>query len=805
MELKNIHTRKEFVKTNEAGPFLSGEHGGVGASDGFANNAKLKDTYLGKLLNGLFSGIGWLWRKSKEYFVINKLIAQLVNELLRGIILFCFANNISLKDGSRSSTTMDKKEGESEENVEQTSSEDSNEIESDSDAQEETMSKEELVEEIRKLGEILGEDITELSYEKSRIRLAESELDKITNSKDKSIKQVSIDKLKTKYADRENSIKENQIELKKLKERLKKLPDQSQPQQKTTLSIFVKLDKSCKDQQFNAFSEIPPPLATGNGVSPISYQDFTSRFVKIKPKVIEIGDELSAVIDNNLQKVKVIGFDAQGNVNYSLNNGTNGTIQPNRLLINNFPSFNSIKIESIEFLKKYINSYNDDTMSDDNKKKMEQIYANYSMITAMSEYRRATKVSESLEYINEDSLVRKTGQNISNSSGTVKVKPDEPKAGRVGLGKAIAMKAGASANVGNILTKRDRDKYKDKESEFDINVHDINLAEIEKTIEKMDADAPENENIKAKVSSYVNPYNLKTIQISAEQLIGTVKTTEGTDNALRLRWNKEVTNTYAAFTNMMDIEKVNIINEYGKNLDDGKVKKNVDNKVSETKAQNALGQIQNNLPLEEGTVNFSGMKDGLWCYYSFIYSMKGFNTAIAPVADAFNTNVGLFQITSAFESVDDATKTIVPNKYFSNMFTTTTSDSNTTPSKINVFFLIKSGKNFPSSNNTKGISNNVFVLNEFVYSDGSSKLFLKKKGGINILIDNNLIGNNFDSSIYLHNTKTIFCAKFSKSNFEPWKASLNFSDKTNYLFHHNPKFLDTDIMNILKQLDKFIK
>ncbi len=65
MELKNIHNRKDFIKVNE---IFGGTEGGVGARDGFANNTKLKDTLLGKLLNGLFKGISWLWRKSQRKF-----------------------------------------------------------------------------------------------------------------------------------------------------------------------------------------------------------------------------------------------------------------------------------------------------------------------------------------------------------------------------------------------------------------------------------------------------------------------------------------------------------------------------------------------------------------------------------------------------------------------------------------------------------------------------------------------------------------------------------------------------------------
>ena len=804
MELKNIHNRKDFVKINEAGPFLSGSEGGAGSSDGFANNAKLKDTYLGKLLNGLFSGIGWLWRKSKEYFVINKLIAQLVNELLRGVILFCFANNISLKDGTKSSSEANK-EGNAEGTGEETGEETGDEI---TTQEEETMSADELKEEIKKLGKIIGEDYNELGYAKSRLTHSESELKNLTNPKEKIAKQAQIDKLKTNYDGIQTSIKENEVELKKLKDRLTKISGQNVKPAPTGVSSFQKIEKSLKDQQFNAFSENIPPLAVGNGISPISYQEFTTKFVKIKPKQIEIGNELSAVIDNNLQNIKVTGFDQQGNVTYEINGKPGATsIQPNRLLINNFPNFNKIKKESLDFLNKFIGSYNDGSMSEENRKKMEQIYANYSMINAMSEYRRSTKVTESLDYIlNEDGLIRNVGQNLAHSSGTAKVKPDEPKAGQVGLGKALAMKAGASATVGNILTKRDREKYKDKEEEFKLNIHDVNLAEIEKTVEKMDGEAPDNESVKAKVSSYVNPYNLKTIQISAEQLIGGAKTAEGGDNALRLRWNKEVTNTYAAFTNIMDIEKVNIINEYGKNLDEGKVKKSVDNKVSQIKAQDKSGKIQNEFGdlLEPGTVNFGGMKDGLWCYYSFMYNSKDFNTSIAPVADAFNNNIGLFQITSAFDSVDHNTHTIVPNDSFNNTFSTSTSDTNSTPKNINVFFLIKSGKNFPSANNSNGIKNSVLVLNEYELSDGTTKLLLKKVGGKDILIDDNMF-TNFNSSEYLHNTKTFSCSKFSKTKFDPWKAAFNFSSANNFQLGTKPKFLTDDMMKNLEKLANFIK
>ena len=94
MKFKNIKSRKDFIKMNE---IFGGTQGGVGARDGFANNSELKDTYLGKLMNGLFKGLNWLWRKSKENFIINRLIAKLINELVRGVIIYCFINKIDLQ------------------------------------------------------------------------------------------------------------------------------------------------------------------------------------------------------------------------------------------------------------------------------------------------------------------------------------------------------------------------------------------------------------------------------------------------------------------------------------------------------------------------------------------------------------------------------------------------------------------------------------------------------------------------------------------------------------------------------------
>lgn len=108
MILKNIYKRKDFVKQYE---FLGGNEGGTGSGNGFANNAALQETLLGQILDGMFKSISWLWRKSKENFVINRLKARLSNELLRGVILYCFENNINILTGKKIDS-VEKGEGE---------------------------------------------------------------------------------------------------------------------------------------------------------------------------------------------------------------------------------------------------------------------------------------------------------------------------------------------------------------------------------------------------------------------------------------------------------------------------------------------------------------------------------------------------------------------------------------------------------------------------------------------------------------------------------------------------------------------
>lgn len=198
MKLKNIQTRKDFIKTNE---IFAGTSGGVGNNDGFANNAKMKDTVLGKLTNGLFKGIGWLWRKSKAMFVINRLVAKLLNELIRGIILYCFYNNLDISTGKKLEENKELKNSEAEaeesEEAEEAEAEKSEETEIESNPQTEKEKEQETIKEPERIEfEIIKKDIPEFDINKPSpeiLKIAEIPVDvnKIVDIDDQIYKNVT--------------------------------------------------------------------------------------------------------------------------------------------------------------------------------------------------------------------------------------------------------------------------------------------------------------------------------------------------------------------------------------------------------------------------------------------------------------------------------------------------------------------------------------------------------------------------------------------------------------------------------------
>ena len=799
MELKNIHSRKDFIKTYE---IFGQTGGGVSNNDGFANNAKLKDTYLGSLINGIFKGIGWLWRKSKENFIINKLIAQLINELMRGIILFCFDNDISLTEGSQATEGADIK-GEKDE--ESSTSDDKNET---SETPETPLTKEELIEKIKELGEETHQNETNISNLTSQLNKHKKELSTIPASNRIEIekKNKMISKLQDMIDTEKRELVERNKQLDEYKRQLNEINGVTTTTTATTatgdfdvIKNGIEYDFDPKDKDING-----TPLFKHLKIVTLPEYIELGKERKYSAGIVKIDDEYRIVDeDGKLKNIKIYDVNnTSGQVWYFENNKKKETLNT-KLLPKDFPSLVSIKNACYSFLNKYVSQYKNTKF----KEKLDTIYMHYAVINELRKVQKSGLTGE----IKENLLI---SEGVS-ASGTVKIKPDEPKAGQVSVGKTAAIKLGKSITVGDVLTKRDRERYKEKEEQFDLNVYDVNLAEIEKTVQKLEKSDP-SANVKLKVSTYVNPYNLKTIAISAEQLMESSKSKEGNEtNALRLKWNKEVSNTYAGFTNIMDIDKVNIMkDEFGTNLNNKKLEEKVGKTVLDTNSQVIDNKMTDKLQpvLKKGIVKYNDLGDGVWCYFSFNYpnDKTMYITTIAPIQSQWS-KFGLVKVTSCFVSVNETNTTIVENTNFNKNFKTTTNEKTLpTPDSINVYFLFQNGQKFPDKSSSQ--SAKVFVLNEYVSGGKVVAIFLKKNTEIkkeNVLITQNLL-DTMNKKDFIYKIDIINNQKFDISTIDKWKSAFNLENNDFRSGVDTPGFLQApltnkDILTFITELSKKLK
>jgi len=653
MGFKNIHSRKDFIKINE---ILGGHEGGIGEKDGFANNAKLKDTVIGKFVSGMFRGISWLWRKSKENFIINMLIARLINELMRGVILYCFTNNINLEEGTK-------------------------------------------------------------AEEEKKVNSAENKDDDI------SLTDVYIEEDEaTKY---QNVIQDIQ--------------------QKDNVDL----------------KNLPPNILNKIGID-----------VNI--------NHIVDMTDYNTEISKMNDFLSSEISNYNNMNDVDKEKFRNIYISNLVLKKVSKKIEKQKHEKLVDAQDDEDEYEQPDEERIGKIY------------------DESL--VNEVNATDTLSHKIASADDS-KVSLDEPRAGRVSVARHIVHKVGGAVTVGDIITKRDQEKYADKEDQFDTKVVNINLAEIEKTIQR--------KNDKSDVSAQVNPENLKLIQISANELFISEK--EGQDKSkLQLRWNKEVTFVYSSFVNLMDISSVDIRENYRNDLTP-KIKASATKLVTDVKSLETINLIgdsfENAISGNEATMSDIGSDK---CYYTFRNESTGeiFMCSIAPV-ESIKDKYYLFMVTSVFTSTDKVAKTVISNRStFNRTFRIKDIPEN---DNVNIYFLFKLGTGLPTKiSNIKGVPTTVLVLNHYKESSkGVDRLYLCKNTSGKFTTGIDISSDKIDKiniAEYKAKISSLSCRKFKSKYIEPWKKSLNFIDNSSsdkfsgFDDSNGPSFLNDDVEEKLGKL-----
>ena len=618
MKLNNIHSRKDFVKkVNEADSISAGP-------SGFSNNLSLKDTYLGKLMNGMFRSAAWLWRKSKEDFVINKLIGRLVNELMRGVVVYCFDRNINLKTGVVATADA---------NVQ--------------DAQKESGVKSE----IKKL----------LEFEPIR--------------KDAEANFGS--------------------------------PDNPSPDVlKTIFGVNIKLENIAKIKDPDEFDRV----------------------------VQEMEDFLSQNVDN-----------------YS-----------------KIPDTAAGKLQ---------------------KEKIQKIYMNYKISQILKEKARINEEKLKAEKAKAKTTVQSQTESLLNEA-LVTAKPlHDPRAGEDASGKI----ADNPIIVGDILTKRDRDKYKEHADELALNIHDINLAEIEKTVQTTkDQDA---------VATFVNPENLKTIQMTAEELF--IPTRESLfDNPksenekgdpekdrLKLKWKKELTNTYASFTDIMTIDKVDIRNMKFREDLAGNVKDRVGEEKSKVINAKQTAEVSEKFGDILGKNISASELIGYWSFMSFVYKNNSFMSSMANIKNltTLDTDKKLyfFQVANTFSlPIDENAHTVTSTLLeFKKIF----AQNNTNNT---VYFMFRN-PHFPTGKNIP-IVQSILV---FINAKNTNDLFLCKFTPDGNRVESTINITDAITSEQIDKCKvkiTISEHKIFEDNVNIWGESLKLTTDNDFRTDKVPSFLKND-------------
>jgi len=447
--------------------------------------------------------------------------------------------------------------------------------------------------------------------------------------------------------------------------------------------------------------------------------------------------------------------------------------------------YNRMETETYEFLKKNIQYFdeikkNADDGDEDSKKKLDMIkaiYVNYEIVRKLKE-----KETKNKGALGEASLT---------NEALTKLRTDSS-AGKIGLGSnsptispAINPKSliKSFVSVKSIITKRDQDKYKEREADFSLPISDINLAEIEKTINRKT-------DVMKEVSSNVNSESLKVIQLTVKELLVSNSQEQNVEKEkLKLRWDKELSKVYASFSLLMDIPSVDIRDgNYGSGLNlsgsTSRVYKEVKQIGSDTESLKIGDQLGDSLNPVETKI---GGLEGNWQYCIFDYQGINYNATIAPISSAPSNGFYMFMVTQTIKKIEN--NVVTSNfKEFEKIFTST-NFANVNLKKddvVNVYFMLKKGASLPSgtSANTNGQSNSFLVFNNYISSDNkTNKLFLCEPSGEKFIADLDLSNpsNTIDGVIASNYQKDKIsiksCRKFDRVKF--WWKALNLITDTN--------------------------
>lgn len=691
MKMRNIYSRSKFKKINEDSSNVKDVANVSNSPDEIVKawNVSLVGATTNFFVGGVINGLKAIYKMGRQAWAMKNLSSKLNKEYLKGLIFFLDSKNINT---AGELTEKGKEEQQNTDTTTTTQVQDKSksglseieEILNNINTIEEFNSSQE----IKEWNETYQDKLKEKNdrWSDSHLNKFESDVKTAKTNAEKIKSQKILDNFLKGIPGHDDYIGKEEFD-----------KDFAQVKQ-----IKELIDKKEKELQsiggvINIFKKILPDFNPTEEVDNIKldYPKYKSLKSNITKDKIAIGDKFSYYTssDNKRDVVTVLNKDKadEGVVTASTTKNPSGVgLSVSKFLPSAFQGFNVIS-EMEKFLLKYGKNYNN--LDDENKKIVLNVYKKYSIFTKIKEDMvESENLSESLLLLEKQLQVK--------GKGTGSIEGGD-------LQGNIPLK--------QILTNKDIERLKNPNI-VDGTVQDIKYGEIIKKFKEMET---KDYSPKKEVAKNVNKYNLEVIKLLADK--------EFPDDKTKKQWTIKVNRVNAYWTELVDIESVNILSNM-KFSSDGSLQSKINNESSKLDIQtdlsilensNLLGKSLDNIKsLGENNViiSFTIKKNG----EKFILSGKGISWKLTSVAP-------LLAVKSIINITDtDGKKTYsADSESFKKQFQKQNSsvligdnDISRFNHTVNTYFLMD-GKQKVPHDLTVTQSGDIIIINEIIYKGGS--------------------------------------------------------------------------------------
>lgn len=689
--MRNIYSRSKFKKINEDSSNVKDVANVSNSPDEIVKawNVSLVGATTNFFVGGVINGLKAIYKMGRQAWAMKNLSSKLNKEYLKGLIFFLDSKNINT---AGELTEKGKEEQQNTDTTTTTQVQDKSksglseieEILNNINTIEEFNSSQE----IKEWNETYQDKLKEKNdrWSDSHLNKFESDVKTAKTNAEKIKSQKILDNFLKGIPGHDDYIGKEEFD-----------KDFAQVKQ-----IKELIDKKEKELQsiggvINIFKKILPDFNPTEEVDNIKldYPKYKSLKSNITKDKIAIGDKFSYYTssDNKRDVVTVLNKDKadEGVVTASTTKNPSGVgLSVSKFLPSAFQGFNVIS-EMEKFLLKYGKNYNN--LDDENKKIVLNVYKKYSIFTKIKEDMvESENLSESLLLLEKQLQVK--------GKGTGSIEGGD-------LQGNIPLK--------QILTNKDIERLKNPNI-VDGTVQDIKYGEIIKKFKEMET---KDYSPKKEVAKNVNKYNLEVIKLLADK--------EFPDDKTKKQWTIKVNRVNAYWTELVDIESVNILSNM-KFSSDGSLQSKINNESSKLDIQtdlsilensNLLGKSLDNIKsLGENNViiSFTIKKNG----EKFILSGKGISWKLTSVAP-------LLAVKSIINITDtDGKKTYsADSESFKKQFQKQNSsvligdnDISRFNHTVNTYFLMD-GKQKVPHDLTVTQSGDIIIINEIIYKGGS--------------------------------------------------------------------------------------